>query len=215
MAAISIPSGSQISPATERTYHQSNLIGDWKGVWSSKDHQFVEFKVVNIRGAKAQVEYTHNGHTERGLADVDGATITFGDVTIGTKDGKNAALEFSVSGATKSAILAKVDTAADQNKLVGSWSGFSSASGQSAFFQVVSIDGRDAQVKFTANGGAMQSGAGIVSKNSVMFGSKATFTSDDGQTGKIIFQAGHSTYAVPVTKNKATSTSSSAVNKVV
>jgi hypothetical protein len=116
MAAITtIPSGSQISPATERMYHQSNLIGDWKGVWSSKDHQQVEFKVVNIRGAKAQVEYTHNGHTERGLADVDGATITFGDVTIGTKDGKNAALEFSAGGATKSAILAKVDTSADQN----------------------------------------------------------------------------------------------------
>jgi hypothetical protein len=216
MAAITtIPSGSQISPATERMYHQSNLIGDWKGVWSSKDHQQVEFKVVNIRGAKAQVEYTHNGHTERGLADVDGATITFGDVTIGTKDGKNAALEFSAGGATKSAILAKVDTSADQNKLVGSWSGFSSTNGQSAFFQVVSVDGRDAQVRFTANGGVMQSGAGVVSKNSVMFGGKATFTSDDGQNGKIVFQSGHSTYSVPVTKNKTASTSSSAVNKVV
>ena len=31
MAAITtIPRGSQIAPATERVYHQSNLIGDWK-----------------------------------------------------------------------------------------------------------------------------------------------------------------------------------------
>ena len=103
MAAITtIPAGSQISPATERVYHQSNLIGDWKGTWSSKDKQPVEFKVVNIRGASAQVEYTHNGHTERGIASVDGATITFGDVTIGTKNGSVAALEFSSGTAKKS-----------------------------------------------------------------------------------------------------------------
>src|SRR5215469_12435216 len=90
-----IQSSSQISPANERVYHQSNLLGDWKGTWT-KNGQPVEFKVINIRGTTAQVEYTHNGHTERGLADVSGATINFGDVTIGTKNGQTAALEFSI-----------------------------------------------------------------------------------------------------------------------
>ena len=86
---------SQISPANERVYHQSYLLGDWKGTWTNSS-QPVEFKVVNIRGDKAQVEYTHNGHTERGLGDVNGGTITFGNVTIGTRNGTKAALEFSV-----------------------------------------------------------------------------------------------------------------------
>src|SRR5690349_11780303 len=82
MAAItSIPKGSQIAPATERIYHQSNLVGDWKGTWKNSARP-VEFKVINIRGNSAQVEYTHNGRTERGVASVDGATVTFGDVTI-------------------------------------------------------------------------------------------------------------------------------------
>lgn len=32
MVAVStLPKGSQISPVQERVYHQSNLIGDWKG----------------------------------------------------------------------------------------------------------------------------------------------------------------------------------------
>ena len=46
---------SQISPATERVYHQSNLLGDWKGTWT-KSGQPLEFKVINIRGSTAQVE---------------------------------------------------------------------------------------------------------------------------------------------------------------
>jgi hypothetical protein len=215
MAAItSIPKGSQISPATERIYHQSNLIGNWKGTWSSKDKQPVEFKVINIRGANAQVEYTHNGRTERGIASVDGATITFGDVTIGTKNGSVAALEFSSGVAKKSAILNTEAAPVDENKLVGSWSGFSSANGQSAFFQVVSVDGRDAQVRFTANGGTIQSGEGIVYQNTVMFGSKAQFTTNDGQNGSIVFKVGPKTYSVPVTKNKPAASSSSTVNKL-
>jgi hypothetical protein len=216
MAAITtIPAGSQISPATERVYHQSNLIGDWKGTWSSKDKQPVEFKVINIRGASAQVEYTHNGHTERGIASVDGATITFGDVTIGTKNGSVAALEFSSGTAKKSAILNKEAAPAEQNKLAGSWSGFSKANGQSAFFQVVYVNGRDAQVRFTANGGAIESGEGIVYQNTVMFGSKAQFTTSDGQNGNVVFKAGLKTYSVPVTKNKTpAASSSSTVNKL-
>ena len=211
MTTIQSSTSSQISPVDERIYHQSNLLGDWKGAWT-KSNQPVEFKVINIRGTTAQVEYTHNGHTERGIADVSGATITFGDVTIGTKNGQVAALEFSVGTAKSTAILQKQAADADQNKLVGSWSGFSSANGQSAFFQVVSVDGRDAQVTYTANG-TTQKGTGTVYKNTVMFG-KAQITSNDGQTGNVILQVGHNTYSIPVTKQKTASNSSSTVNKL-
>jgi len=215
MAAItSIPKGSQIAPGTERVYHQSNLIGDWKGTWQNSSRP-VEFKVVNIRGANAQIEYTHDGHTERGIGSVDGATISFGNVTIGTKNGSVAALEFSSGTAKKTAVLNKEAAPVDQNKLVGSWSGFSSANGQSAFFQVVSVDGRDAQVRFTANGGTVQSGDALVQQSTVMFGSKAQFTSNDGQSGNVVFKVGLKTYSVPVTKNKpAALSSSSTVNKL-
>ena len=201
---------SQISPATERVYHQSNLLGDWKGTWT-KNGQPLEFKVINIRGSTAQVEYTHNGHTERGTAQVDGATISFGDVSIGTTDGQNAALEFSVGTAKQSAILQKQAATTDQSNLVGSWSGYSSANGQSAFFQVKSVNGRDAVVTYTANG-MTQQGTGTVYKNTVMFG-KAQITSNDGQTGNVILQVGHNSYSIPVTKQKPASSSSS-VNKV-
>jgi len=215
VAAINIPKGSQISPATERVYHQSNLIGDWKGTWKSNGRP-VEVKVDNIRGTTAQIEYTHDGHTERGIGTVDGATISYGNITIGTKNGSVAALEFSSGTAKMDAVLNKQTSTADQSKLIGSWSG--TGSGQSAFFQVVSVDGKDAQVRFTANGATVQSGDGItVGTNTVMFGSKATFTTTNGQTGNIVFSVGHKTYSLPVTKNKpatSTSSSSNSVNKL-
>ena len=210
MTTIQSTSSNQISPADERVYHQSNLLGDWKGTWTS-NHQPVEFKVINIRAGQALVEYTHNGHTERGLGDVSGASITFGDVTIGTRDGSVAAMEFSVGTAKMTAILDKQASTADQNKLVGSWNGFSTANNQSAYFQVKSVDGRDATVTYTA-GGMTQQGTGTVYKNTVMFG-KAQITSDDGQHGTVIFQVGHNTYSVPVTKSQPPSSSSS-VNKL-
>jgi len=53
--AIVTQSTSQISPVNERMYHQSALLGDWKGNWAG-NNQPVGFKVVNIRGARAQVE---------------------------------------------------------------------------------------------------------------------------------------------------------------
>src|SRR5262249_40509725 len=159
---------SQISPGTERVYHQSYLLGDWKGT-STRDHQPIEFKVINIRGSKAEIEYTHNGHTERGLADVNGATITFGDVTIATRNGSKAALEFSFGTAKWTAILDKQPAStADQNKLVGSWTGYSSESGHGVGFTVVSVDGRDAKVRFMLDGVTHQ-GTGTVYKNVVMF----------------------------------------------
>jgi hypothetical protein len=218
-SVISIPKGSQISPATERVYHQSNLIGDWKGAWKNNNRP-VEFKVINIRGDSAQVEYTHDGHTERGIGSVDGATVTFGNVTVGTKNGSVGVIEFSSGTAKQTAVLNKQAATTDQNKLVGSYSGYSRENGQNAFIQIVSVDGRDAQVRFTANGGTIQSGDAIVSGdgNTVMFGSKAQFTSTDGQSGHLVFKVGHNTYSVPVTRNKTPSTSSSSssgVNKLV
>jgi hypothetical protein len=212
-AITTIPKGSQISPATERVYHQSNLIGDWKGSWQ-KNGRPVEVKVLNIRGSTAQIEYTHDGHTERGIGSVDGATITYGNITIGTKNGSVAALEFSSGTSKMDAVLNKQTSTADQSKLlIGSWSGI--GSGQSAFFQVVSVDGKDAQVRFTANGAAIQSGDGImVGQNTVMFGSKATFTTTDGQNGNVVFKVGRNTYSVPVTKKKTSSTSSSSSSSV-
>ena len=81
----------------------------------SKTNQPVEFKVINIRGATAQVEYTHNGHTERGLADVNGNTISFGDVTIVTRDGQKAAIEFFTDTAKMTGLLDKLGATTDQN----------------------------------------------------------------------------------------------------
>lgn len=214
MTAIQSSSRNQISPADERVYHQTNLVGDWKGTWT-KSNQPVEFKVINIRGTKAQIEYTHDGHTERGFGDVSGATISFGDVTIGTKNGQNAALEFSVGSAKKTAVLQKQASTTDQNQLVGNWSGYSKANGQGAYFTVSSVNGRDAQVTYTTNGIAHK-GTGTVYKDTVMFG-QAQITSADGQSGSVTLQVGHKFYAIPVTKLKPASTSSgssSTVNKL-
>ena len=214
-AISTIPKGSQISPASERVYHQSNLIGDWKGTWKTNGRP-VEVKVDNIRGGQAQIEYTHDGHTERGIGTVDGATISYGNITIGTKNGSVAALEFSSGTAKMDAVLNKQTSTADQSKLIGTWTGTSG--NQSAFFQVVSVDGKDAQVRFTANGAAIQSGDGImVGANTVTFGSKATFTTTDGKNGKVVYSVGHNTYSVPVTLTKpatSTSTSTNSVNKL-
>ena len=201
---------SQIPPASERVYHQSNLLGDWKGTWTSSGRP-VEFKVINIRGAKAQIEYTHDGHTERGQGDVNGATITFGNVTIGTRNGAVAAFEFSLGGAKKTATLSKQAATVDQNKLVGTWNGFSPSNGKSASFTVKSVDGRDAVVSWTVDGVAHQ-GIGSVLKNTVMFG-RAQVTSDDGKSGTVVLQVGNNSYPIPVTKYVPPSTSKS-VNKL-
>lgn len=210
MSSIGASQGAnQISPVNERLFHQSNLLGHWKGTWT-KGNQPVEFNVVTIQGSTAQVEYKHNGHTERGTATVNGATVTFGAVTVGTRDGKNAALEFAYGAAKMSAILTKSsDPPVDQNKLVGTWSGVSRTNGKSATFQVLSISGRDAQVKFIVNGQTRQ-GVGTVFKNAVSFAG-AQISSDDGLNGTIRFPLGHQTFAVPVTKQTS---SSSSVNKL-
>ena len=203
---IVTPSTSQISPANERVYHQSALLGDWKGKWAG-NNQDVGFKVVNIRGSRAQIEYTHNGHTERGFGQVNGATITFGSLTVGTKDGKNLVLLFSAGGGKQTATLQKQAPPASDSRLVGSWGGYSADNGKSASFRVLSVDGKEAQVSVTTDGITRQ-GTGIVYNNVIMFG-QAQIATDDGQNGKIIYQVGTKSFAVPVTKYPPADSSSS------
>ncbi|QPF89946.1 hypothetical protein [Bradyrhizobium commune] len=204
--AIVTQSTSQISPANERVYHQSAMLGEWKGNWAG-NNQAVGFKVVNIRGTRAQVEYTHNGHTERGFGQVNGATITFGSVTVGTKDGKNLVLLFSAGGGKQTATLAKQAPPASDSRLMGSWGGYSSDNGKSASFRVLSVNGNEAQVSVTTDGITRQ-GTGIVYKNVIMFG-QAQIATDDGQNGKIIYQVGMKSFLVPVTKYPPADSSSS------
>jgi hypothetical protein len=193
---------SRISPVNEKLYHQSNLLGDWKGSFSN-NNQAIDFKVVSITGDTAQIEYSHNGHKEVGTANVDKNTITYGNVTIATRDGQKGALEFSFGIVRQAAVLDKVAAStADQNKLVGSWIG--STDTQSASFQVLSINGRDAQVRYNIDGQSGQ-GVGDVVNNSVLFG-KISFSSADGLNGKLIFQdPGQALSSLDVTKFTPTS----------
>ena len=187
---------SRISPVNEKLYHQSNLLGDWKGSFSN-NNQAIDFKVVSITGDTAQIEYSHNGHKEVGTANVDKNTITYGNVTIATRDGQKGALEFSFGTVRQAAVIDKVAApATDQNPLVGSWIG--STDTQSASFQVLSISGRDAQVRYNINGQSGQ-GVGDVVNNSVLFGNVA-FSNTDGLNGKLIFPAPGQTLSLDVTK---------------
>jgi hypothetical protein len=77
---------------------------------------------------------------------VNGSTVTFGDVTIGTRDGKNVRVEFSYGPAKQTAILQKSADTTAQNKLVGSRIGTTAT--QSVTL-VVSINGRDARMQYT------------------------------------------------------------------
>ncbi len=206
MSAIStstIPAGSQISPANERAWHQSNLIGDWKGT-TKQNNQAVEVKVLSINGSTAQVQYIHNGRTERGTGTVDKDSVTFGNVTIATRNGQQAAFEFSyqpqgqlAETGVQTAVLTKTDTSTtDVNPLQGSWTGATAS--HSASFQVVSINGRDAQVKYNISGVSGQ-GVGDIVGNSVLLG-KIQFTNIDGKNGKVTFQSGHQTIQLNVQK---------------
>lgn len=196
-AIASTQGASRISPVNEKLYHQSNLLGDWKGSFT-KDHQAVEFKVVGINGSTAQIEYTHNGHTERGTASVDQNYITFGNVTIGTRDGSKAALEFSFGTVKQDAVLSKAAAATtNQNPLIGSWTGASTT--HSASFQVLSINGRDAQVKYTIDGQS-RTGVGDVVNNAVIFG-KVVLSVADGLNGKVTFPGpGQQTLSLDIKK---------------
>lgn len=197
MVAIQSASTSQISPAMERAYHQSNLLGEWNGTWTA-NNQPVSFKVVNIRGSQATVEYTHNGRTERGIGQVNGATIDFGNVTLGTRNGTSAVLLFSAGGGKATAVLDKQAPAAEQSNLTGSWAGYSASNGKSASFRVLAVNGEEAQVSVTTDGITRQ-GTGIVYNNVIMFG-QSQISTKDGKTGTVIYQFGNKSYSVPVTK---------------
>ncbi|CCE02258.1 hypothetical protein [Bradyrhizobium sp. STM 3809] len=194
---VAVQSTNQISPANERVYRQSNLLGEWKGTWTASG-QAVSFKVVNIRGAAATVEYTHNGRTERGIGQVNGTTIDFGPVTIGTKNGKTAVLLFSAGGGKATAVLDKQTPPADESNLVGSWAGYSGENGMAASFRVLSVSGKEAQVSVTANG-ITRTGTGLVYNNVIMF-EQTQISTDDGKSGKVIYQIGNKSYMVPVDK---------------
>jgi hypothetical protein len=196
--AVVTSSTNQISPANERLYHQSALVGDWKGNWVG-NNQPVSFKVVNIRGPRAQVEYTHNGHTERGFGEVRGTLITFGGVTVGTKDGKNMVLLFSAGNVGRqTANLQKQAPPGSDSNLMGSWGGYSADIGKSASFRVLAINGKEATVSVTTDGITRQ-GTGYVYKNVIMFG-QSQIATDDGKNGKITYQVGSKSFTVPVTK---------------
>ena len=204
--AIVTSSTSQISPANERVFHQSRLVGEWKGNWVG-NNQPVSFKVVNIRGARAQVEYTHNGRTERGFGEVAGSLLTFGTVTVGTKDGKSLVLLSSAGAGKQTATLEKQAPPASDSRLMGSWGGYSSDNGKSASFKVLAVNGKEAQVSVTTDGITRQ-GTGYVYKNVIMFG-QAQIATDDGKNGKIIYQVGTKSFMVPVTKYPPADSSSS------
>ena len=201
-----VQSTNQISPAMERVYHQSNLLGEWKGSWTA-NNQAVSFKVVNIRGAQATVEYTHHGRTESGIGKVNGSTIDFGPVTLGTKNGKNAVLLFSAGGGKATAMLEKQAPPANESNLTGSWAGYSADNGKSASFRVLAVKGNEAQVSVTTDGITRQ-GIGIVYKNVIMFG-QSQISTNDGKSGTVIYQVGNKSFMVPVNKLPAVSTSSS------
>jgi hypothetical protein len=202
VSSIAATTTSRINPVDERVYHQSNLLGEWKGNFKQSNGA-IDFKVVSINGTSAQVEYTHNGHTERGTATVDKDSISFGNVTIATRNGTQAAFEFAyqpqgqlAATGTQTAVLTKdaSATAADANPLVGSWTGANVEHGVS--FTVSSINGRDAQVKYILDGNSGQGVADVV-QNSVLLG-KAQFTNIDGTNGKVTFQSGKQTISIPV-----------------
>ncbi|HLJ01357.1 MAG TPA: hypothetical protein VKT76_16730 [Bradyrhizobium sp.] len=194
---------SRITPLNEKLYHQSNLLGDWKGSFN-KTNQPVDFKVLSINGSTAQVTYTHNGQTERGTATVSQNSITFGNVTIATRNGQQAAFEFAFQPAgqlaplgTQTAILNKTaDPTAPTNPLVGAFTG--ADADHSVSFQVTAINGRDAQVTYVIDGNSGQ-GTGDVDGNAVLL-NRVQFSNIDGTNGKVTFQSNGQTFSIPVSR---------------
>ncbi len=112
MAITVASSGSFILPANERVYKTSNLLGEWQGTWNDK--QTFSFKVLSIKNNQAKIEYTHDGRKEAGNAIVDKNTITFGNVTIITRNGANGVIQFKLGTFEKhTTILKTEDTTED------------------------------------------------------------------------------------------------------
>jgi len=209
--AVISGTGSQISKQAETLYDQSNLLGTWSGKWSSGNQAF-SVKVDKITGATAEIEYTHNGTTQKQQATVSQNTISFGSITLGTKNGTNGAAELQVGSFTSTATLTKsappATSTTGTNKLIGSWSGLTS-SGNAASFTVKSITGTSADVTYAVNG-ITNSGTGTynAANNVISFGGAQIALTPTGDANVVYTSLG-STYSVPVTK---ASTSASATS---
>ncbi len=209
-AAISA-SGSQIPKQEEQLYTQSNLIGTWSGNWSA-NKQPITITVLKITGATAEIQYTQNGNTQKAQAQVSQNTISFGNITIGTKNGTNGAAELQVGSFTETATLTKTSaTPTDPNKLVGSWSGLTST-GNAASFTVTSVAGTSATVNVTVDG-IIHKGTGTynAANNLITFAGTQLALKSDGSANVTFSQLGQ-TYAVPVTKASTAASKTSTVS---
>jgi hypothetical protein len=209
--AVISGTGSQISKANETQYDQSNLLGTWSGAWSTNKQAFT-VKVDKITGATANIEYTHNGTTQKLQATVSQNTISFGDITLGTKNGTQGAAELVSGSFTSTASLKKTapaaTTATPSNNLVGSWSGLTST-GNAASFTVTSITGSSASVTYTINGITNKGTGTYNAKNNVItYGSAQIALTPEG-TANVVFKSLGSTYSVPVKKASTTTKSTS------
>jgi hypothetical protein len=125
-------------------------------------------------------------------------------VTIATRNGTQAAFEYAyqpsgqlAATGTQTAILSKdTSSTTNTNPLLGSWTGASATQGVS--FQVTSISGRNAQVKYNIDGVSGQ-GTGDIVGNAVLLG-KIQFSNTDGLNGKVTFQSGKQTIQLAVKK---------------
>ncbi len=200
---------SRIATQQETLYHQSNLLGTWSGNFGPNNSP-VTFSVQKINGSTATIEFDHNGQVQKGSATISNNIITYGNYQIATKDGKNAVLLFQSGSYSLHSTLSKtVDpstSTANQNPLVGAWSGLSS-SGNAASFNVQSITGSSASVSYTVNG-VTSSGTGTynASNNVISFGQAQISTNPMGQTN-IVYSSLGQTYSIAATKASATSSS--------
>ena len=200
VAAAYTTNGSYISGVDQRLYTQSNLLGSWKGTMGGKP---ITLKVTSIKGSTAQVEFDHGATKEHGTATVSKNTLTYGSMTIGTKNGSSGVMIFT-AGTTQQAYQLTKDTTADQasSKLVGTWTGSNPATGAAMTFNVQSVNGKTAQVVATA-GGSKQTGTADVTNDIVRIG-YTQISSSDGQTGRAMYKQGNQYLALTVSKLKPT-----------
>lgn len=200
---------SRIATQQETLYHQSYLLGTWSGKFGPNNSP-VTFSVEKINGSTATIEFDHNGQKQKANATISQNIITFGNYQIATKDGKSAVLLFQSGSYSLHSTLTKTSdpsvSTANQNPLVGSWSGVSS-SGNVASFNVKSITGNSADVSYTING-VTTSGTGSynATNNVVSYGKAQISTNPMGQTN-IVYSSLGQTYSVSA--NKASTASSS------
>jgi hypothetical protein len=67
----------------------------------------VTFKVVSISGRDAQVQYTVNGQSGKGVGDLYKNVVTFGKVQVSSDDGLNGKVTFQLGHKTLSIPVTK------------------------------------------------------------------------------------------------------------